>query len=234
MAMALLAQGKFEVASVRPRTTEIGRIEITTSGNRLTAEAESAGGLISWAYDLKSYQIPDTKALDDTVYDITAKAEGDATPSRPEFRQMLQVLLAERFHLKMHREVREMPVYALVVGKNGPKFHESGEDAIEGGNIGVHGRNQTMNSRKVTMDVAAERIRGAFFLERPVLNRTGLKGLYDVRLEATPEFRINRGPEPDDISVFTAVQEQLGLKLESTKAPIEVLVIDHIEKPSEN
>jgi hypothetical protein len=192
MAMALLAQGKFEVASVRPRTTEIGRIEITTSGNRLTAEAESAGGLISWAYDLKSYQIPDTKALDDTVYDITAKAEGDATPSRAEFRQMLA------------------------------------------GNIGVHGRNQTMNSRKVTMDVAAERIRGAFFLERPVLNKTGLTGLYDVRLEATPEFRINRGPEPDDISVFTAVQEQLGLKLESTKAPIEVLVIDHIEKPSEN
>jgi uncharacterized protein (TIGR03435 family) len=183
LAITLLAEPRFEVASVRPRTTSYGRIDITTSGNRLTAEAETALGLIFWAYDLKSYQVPDRKGLDDTVYDIAAKAGGDATPSKAEFRQMLQALLEERFHLKVHREMREMPVYALVVGKGGPKFHESADDVIEGANIGVHGRSQKMDSRKVSMDVAAERIRGTFFIERPVLNRTGLTGLYDIQME---------------------------------------------------
>ena len=84
------------------------------------------------------------------------------------------------------------------------------------------------------MAFVAQDIKGAFFLDRPVLDQTGLTGLYDVNIEATPEFRFNKSSEPGDVSVFTAVQEQLGLKLQPGRAQIEVLVIDHIEKPADN
>ena len=130
--------------------------------------------------------------------------------------------------------MREMPVYALVVGKNGPKFKESAPEAALISNHGVNGRNQNMTLAKVTMESLADDIRRDFGTDRPVLDKTGLTGAYDVKLEATPEFRINGGSAPGDISVFTAVQEQLGLKLEPTKGPVEILVIDHVEKPSEN
>jgi uncharacterized protein (TIGR03435 family) len=127
-----------------------------------------------------------------------------------------------------------MPVYFLTVGKNGPKFRETPGDAAAVGRIGVNGRNQTVTLRKASMAFVAQDIKGAFFLDRPVLDRTGLTGLYDVNIEATPEFRFNKSSEPGDVSVFTAVQEQLGLKLQPGRAQIEVLVIDHIEKPADN
>ncbi len=192
-----------------------------------------------YAYNLKNYQVADTPALEavgETYYDIAAKAEGDGTPKQGEFRQMLQALLADRFKLKVHREMREMPVYALVVGKNGPKFKESSADANPSGNYGVNGRNQTMSLSKATMEDVARDLR--VYVDRPVVDKTGLKGNYDIKMEATPAFRISRNPDnpsdPGDISAFTAVQEQLGLKLEAQKALIEVLVVDHVERPSEN
>jgi uncharacterized protein (TIGR03435 family) len=168
------------------------------------------------------------------IYDIAAKAEGDGSPTRAEFRPMLQTLLAERFNLKFHRETRAMPVYALVVGKNGPKFKESAPDAPRVANFGVNGRNQNMTLTQATIDTVADTIKGIFFVDRPVLDKTGLTGKYDIKLEATPEFRINNNPQPDDISVFDTIEQQLGLKLEPQKANVEVLVVDHIEKPSEN
>ena len=152
-----------------------------------------------------------------------------------EFRQMLQTLLAERVNLKVHREMKEMPVYALVVGKNGPKLKESALDASSADNrVGVNGRNQSMTASAATMEKLADTIRNIFFTDRPVLDKTGLTGTYAFKIEATPEFRINNSPELSDISVFTAVQEQLGLKLEPQKAMMEILVVDHIEKPSGN
>jgi uncharacterized protein (TIGR03435 family) len=129
-----------------------------------------------------------------------------------------------------------MPVYALVVGKNGPKFKESAPDAKPSGHGGVKGRNQTMTLVKGTMVDVAQELQ--VYVDRPVVDYTGLTGTYDIKFEATPAFRLNRNPdqpsEPGDISAFTAVQQQLGLKLEARKAKIEVLVVDHVEKPSEN
>jgi uncharacterized protein (TIGR03435 family) len=224
----------FEVASVRPHPGPAHSINITTSGPLLRAEAEFVNGLVLYAYNLKNYQLDWAPGLkfDESMYDIVAKAEGDGEPTKDEFRQMLQSLLADRFKLKVHREQREMPVYALVVGKNGPKFKESGPDAPLFGNHTVNGRNQTMALPKATMEQVASEL--PLYAGRPVLDKTGLTGTYAIRLEATPKFRMDRDPDAGDISVFTAVQDQLGLRLEAQKAMVEVLVIDHVEKPTDN
>jgi uncharacterized protein (TIGR03435 family) len=202
-------------------------------------EAYTVSDLIGEAYGLKNYQIvlAESRArpvVYEAYYDIVAKAEGDGTPTKGEFRQMLHRLLEERFNLKSHREMRELPVYALIVGKNRPKFKESAPDAVPISRHGVNGRNQTMTLAKATMESLADDLSRGFGIDRPILDKTGLTGTYDIKLEATPEFRINHGSASEDISVFTAVREQLGLKLEPEKGPVEVLIIDHVDRPSEN
>jgi uncharacterized protein (TIGR03435 family) len=229
----------FEVASVKPHAGPLSRVDhFSSSGPRATLEGYPPIGLVREAYGLENYQVSFAVPQRDDeyiYYDIFAKAEGDGAPTRNEFRQMLQTLLAERFKLKVHRGTKEMPVYALVVGKNGPKFKESAPDASSAANdVGVNGRNQYMTASKATMEDLVQTITNILFVDRPILDKTGLTGTYAFKLEATPEFRINNNPESSDISVFTAVQEQLGLKLEAQKAPVEVLVVDHIEKPSGN
>ena len=147
---------------------------------------------------------------------------------------MLQQLLAERSRLSVHRETREMSVYGLVIGKDGPKFRESAPETAHSGRLGVSGRNYEVLLKKASMDDVVNAVANSF-PDRPVIDKTGLTGVYDVKLTYTPETRSNReNPDPDDLSVFTAVQEQLGLKLEPQKAMVEVLIVDHVEKPSGN
>jgi uncharacterized protein (TIGR03435 family) len=118
---------------------------------------------------------------------------------------MLQSLLADRVKLRVHREMKEMPVYALVVGKNGPKLKESAPDADPGGHTGVSGRNYVVTMPKTTMGRLVQEMSNTAFLDRPVLEKTGLTGAYDFKLTYTPENKMSRGPEPDlDVSIFTA------------------------------
>ena len=122
----------FEVASVKPREGPYGRIGISTAGLRLTAEATNLRGLVMYAYDVRNFQVASSPAMlaaGDTPYDIVAKAPDGAVPTTAEFREMMRSLLADRFQLKLHREMRDAPVYALVVGKSRPKFKESASDA---------------------------------------------------------------------------------------------------------
>ncbi len=150
---------------------------------------------------------------------------------------MLQMLLAERFNLKVHREAKEMAVYALVVGKTGPKFKESSQAATF---VGTHretgGGNRTVIGSNYTMTHLIRDIRTFFgVLDRPVVDRTGLTGKYDLKLEAAPESSFNDlDPEFQRISIYTALQEQLGLKLEGQRGIVEVLVVDRLEKPTAN
>jgi uncharacterized protein (TIGR03435 family) len=233
----------FEVASIRPHDGPLHVIRgFSPSGPRLTLEGYNLVEFILEAYNLKNYQVSlgPAIALSDTYYDVVAKAEGDGSPTKAEFRQMLQALLAERFKFKFHREMKDIPVYALVVGKTGPKFRESIPEALEAAGAtpvnlhGVNGRNQNITMSEASMESVADFIMNGLFADRPVLDKTGLTGKYNIKLEATPEFRMNNNPQPEDVSLFDAVQQQLGLRLESQKAGIEVLVVDHIEKPSEN
>jgi len=149
---------------------------------------------------------------------------------------MLKTLLADRFQLRLRRESKELPVYALVVGKNGPKFHEA-DGATPGGMNYGRGR---ITARKASMEDFAKRLESE--LGRTVVNRTALKGDFAFEMEWIPDTGqplglLGPSPAPADTSgpsVFTALQEQLGLKLEPQKGPVEILVIDHAEKPSEN
>ena len=226
----------FEVASVRLHEQPGGGVGISTSGSRFTAISKTVAGLLMFAYDAKSYQVPDTTALrpfDDTFYDIAAKAEGDSTPSVDQFRLMLQALLADRFKLQVHHETREVPVYELVVAKNGPRLTAASIDADSAPHYAANGRNWDFTSAKASMDDLVIAIENSI-IDRPVLNKTGLTGSYAVRLIYTPATPANRkSPDPDDISIFTAV-EQLGLRLEAAKARVDMIVVDHVEKPSGN
>ena len=238
----LPTQSTFEVASVKPVEGTRGRLyDFSSSGPRVRYLAYGISDLVVEAYNVKHYQVTFAPSAQPPAggqygaYDIEAKAAGVYARTRNDFRPMLQALLADRFKLHLRRAQKEMEVYVLNLDKNGPKFKESGPDAVPSARIGVSGRNQTITAVKQSTDDLARMIENAFFLERPVLDRTGLTGSYDFTIEATPQSRMT-GDDPDlrNISVFTAVQQQLGLRLERRKAPVEVLVVDHIEKPSAN
>ena len=141
---------------------------------------------------------------------------------------MLQGLLADRFKLVTHRETRATLVYALVIAKGGPKLKVSSADAMSSKNP----RRGHVEYQKVTMAMLAARFRGSGWTDRPVLDKTGLTGEYDLVLDWTPD-----DVKADDLSapsLFTAVQEQLGLRLEAQTAPREFLVVDRAEKPGGN
>jgi uncharacterized protein (TIGR03435 family) len=229
----------FEAASIRVRQgAPQWKFEI--SGTRLTIESYTLFGLVREAYDLQNFQVQMTGApalmqSNDILYDIAAKAEGEGTPTRDQFRQMLQALLADRFRLKVRRELVEMPVYALIVGKGGPKFKPSSPDADPTVRVSPNcSSNYVVTMPKGTMEELARHLGGG--LDRPAVDQSGLTGTFDIKLIYTPEFRRSSRPEPDlsDISIFTAVQDQLGLKLEPRKAMMGILVVAHVEKPSEN
>ena len=149
---------------------------------------------------------------------------------------MMQALLSERFKLQVHHEMREMPVYELVVAKNGPKLKASaahGQTHAEVGPVGGrNGRNYQVTLTKASIDDLIEMIEGHPGMDRPVVNKTGLTGAFDMKLVYTPDPM--KDPEPGDVSLFVAVQEALGLKLESQKAKFDFVVVDHAERPSGN
>ncbi len=233
--LQLRAQPAFEVASIREHKGTYTRVGVFISGPRVTIEAYGLLGLIMDAYQLnESVQIsggPSWMSSDSDRFDITAIAPGEGAPTKDNISLMLRMLLADRFQLKVHRDTQERPVYALVVGKNGPKLKESApnrESSVTAGG----GRTAQITMANVTMERLAIQLSSG--LDRPVVDKTGLTGHYDVKLNWIPEFAGPPPPGSDGVNIFTAVQEQLGLKLQPQKVPIEILVIDHVEKPSGN
>jgi uncharacterized protein (TIGR03435 family) len=223
----------FEVASIKPHEGPTPRIlDFSSSGPLVKLEAYTIVGLIHEAYHLKSYQIVYPQA-DTTFYDIVARAPGDEILTRDQFRPLLQTLLTDRFGLKFHRETREMSVYALVPGRVGPKFKESAPDAPNDDQFYGNGRGWRITLPRATMDDLAEAIASTSGLDLPVIDRTGLTGVYSLRIAYMTEDTIANDPGPADIGVFDAVLN-IGLKLEVQKANVEVLVVDHVGKPSAN
>ena len=287
----------FEVASVKPAAPITGNfIRVGMRGGpgssdpgQITYTNVTVKNVLMNAYGVKGFQISGPGWLDSERYDIVAKLPRGAT--KAEFMVMLQNLLAERFKLTLHREKKDLPMYALVVGKNGPKLKESVDDPApkEGGpadgpaatmgklTMGRDGfpvlpaaaggrgamamtmmnGNARMTANGQTMAGLAEMLSGQ--LDLPVVDMTGLTGKYDYTLYFAPEglagMRLPGGlpppPPPGEAgggmpaanapdaqsnpNLFTALQEQLGLKLEQRKGPVDLLVIDHLEKaPIEN
>ena len=227
----------FEVASIRPHVLPpgvlYGNVGLRVSGSMLTAENMSLSNLITYAYGIKDYELLGQPSWADAErYDVSAKAEGDLALTRELAMPMMRALLADRCQLKVHREMREMPVYALVVPKNGPKFKESGPDAQSLLTLGSQGKGLVMTVTKGNMAQLANQISKRNGVDRPVIDETGLSGGYDYKLEWGDYGAANA--DADVVSIFTAIQDQLGLKLEPAKAPIEVLIVDFATKPSEN
>jgi uncharacterized protein (TIGR03435 family) len=223
----------FEVASIKPfdRIGQVGHGSINVSGSRITMTGYTLSALILYAYDMRNYQTsggPNWIASD--AYTIAAKAEGDTAPETAEIRKMLQRLLAERFGLRLHRETKEVRLYLLVPAKTGPKLTPS---TVRRTTMQM-GLGHLMMAKVTTAQMAAML---SSVVRRPVLDQTGIAGEFDFALDS-PDINMASMPQPQDElsgpSIFTAIQEQLGLKLELSKGPIETLVIDHAEKPLEN
>ena len=253
----------FEVATIKPSTSGDNRIAILVQpGGRFVATNATLKMLMGTAWRVRDFQIlggPNWAGTD--RWNIEAKAEAGSIPPPtgppdptviPPLMLMLQSLIEDRFQLKIHRETKELPAYELVVARGGPKIKPSedqsppslGQPPQRGGPM------PRGNMRMGRGDLEANGVPVSNFilglsqqLGRTIIDKTGLKGLYDFKLQWTPEFAggpvVPGGPEPppppaDGPSIFTAIQEQLGLRLESTKGPVDVLVIDSVQKPSEN
>ena len=267
----------FDVTSVKPNTTESSRTNVNSNVSMGRGDYYSpTGGLfsatnfpladyIAFAYKLSSNQnrirqehAP--KWVFSERFDIQARVDGN--PTKDQMRLMMQALLEDRFKLAMHRETRQLPVYALVVdkdGKLGPGLQPHSDDApcstdpqsmpapraavpttvLACGGIqampgSVPGR-LALGARKVTMELIVDSMG---YVDRQVIDKTGLSGTFDLHFEFSPQFDgpapPNFTPDPNGLTFVEALKEQLGVKLEPQKAPVEVVVLDHVEEPSVN
>ena len=235
------ASPEFEAATIKPvKEPDPNRMNDRREGRRYTVRNATLLDLILMSYGVDRQQIaggPAWVATDE--YDVVAVAESD-TQLVDHGDEMLQTLLAERFQLKFHREQRERSVYALVVAKGGPKLKVA--DANEKQGSGCERLGYCSFHRDSLPHFA--RWMGFAVLDRPVVDKTGLAGEFDFTLRWTPDETQFAGmgvhvPPPVDNpnappGLYTAIQEQLGLRLVAQKIPTEVLVIDHAERPTEN
>ena len=237
----------FDVISIRPNnnSTQMNggnfsrRVGVRTTPDGFSASSLDLKSLIAIAYGVKPDQVSGGPGwIDSNRYDIEAKvvAANGATPqplTREQSNLMLRSLLADRFKLAVHNETKEAPIYELIVAKNGPKLQPAKPDQPFRMTVGGSG--------KATMEV--DQISALIYqlslqVGRPVVDKTGLTGKYDIKLEWARDTGPSVGTATADNtsgpSIFTAVQEQLGLKLQPAKAPVDVIVIDQVEQPTAN
>jgi uncharacterized protein (TIGR03435 family) len=229
----------FEVASItpcQPGTPEppgehAGMVQFTYPGGRFTAQATTVKFLLEWAYGILPAQHSGGPAwMENDRYDIVAKAPGNATD--PEMKVMAQNLLAERFKLKFHRETNEIPVVVISLGKSAPKLFPAKEGETHAIRIVPQkGEDQKTNSfHVVATRFSLAQLNEVFArqLGRVIVDETGLTGDYDFTLDLTPD---ESRPSPLDPShILSAMREQLGLTVKSQKGPVEMLMIDSVEK----
>jgi len=255
----------FEVASIKPNTSGRCCTSILWPAGRFTATSVTVDDLLVFAYSppngpilQKDVILGGPSWLDSDRFDIQAKPESGE--SKEEMQLMMRSLLEDRFQLKLHMESRELPVYDLIVVKDRLKMKLSEDQTPSNsrptapaatarsqrgaqrnptapGSYGMSSdsSSSTMQGAAVPVSALVSMLQGQ--AGRPVIDKTGLKGLFDFRLEFSPNALEVETPglqQPVRPSLFSALQEQLGLKLESSKGPGEVLVIDHVERPSEN
>ena len=223
----------FDAASVKPADpAAVGSTFQFPAGGRLRISNGSLRQIIETAwYEFRDFQIVGGPSwLNSERYDISATSESHGTTDGiPEVRKKLQTLLRERFELQVHTETRELRLYRLVPAKSGPKIASAGEtDSRPAGIQSSCGRMTGTNTTMANLAVYLSRQ-----LHRPVEDDSGLADKYTFEVESTPDDA-PCSPPTEGPSLFTALQEKLGLRLESAKGPQQVLVIDSVKKPSEN
>ncbi|HEY2469687.1 MAG TPA: TIGR03435 family protein [Terracidiphilus sp.] len=227
----------FETASIRPTTAQqaggegSSRSQIQYTPDSLTMQNIDLGEMIQWAYSLQQYQATWSNLLNGTRYDIRAKTA--ASVSLNTLRLLLQDLLATRFKLQLHREQTRTSVYELVVAKGGPHLSKDKTGALPPGypkqNL-PHVVDGGFVFTNVTLDDFAKQLTELRGIDLPVVDRTGIPGIYDITLKSSAAAIL----DPNGPSLLTLIHEQLGLKLISAKDPVELIVIDHIAQPSAN
>jgi len=244
--MAADADPAFDVATIKPNDSGETRMQqLTANGRNFTARNVSLGDLMSFAYKVQTKQIvgaPDW--LDRDRYDIAGVADTEGQPNQEQGRVMVRKLLADRFKLTIHHEKRDMSAFVLSVGKNGQKLtpNEShGPGPGMGFRPGAGGLTLTVRNGTVA-DLAS--LLQALVLDRPVADQTGIAGNFDINVTFTPDdsqFGGHPPPLPAKTdatesapSLFEAIDKQVGLKLELQKTAVDVIAIDHVEKPSAN
>ncbi len=238
----------FDAVSIKPSSPNALSSGMGFDHGRFSAPAAIFKFLVMFAYDMKMpdyiYGIPD--AFSNARFDIEAKVDAETMEALNKLapkealeqeKLIVRAMLEDRFKLKAHKETKNLPIYSLVVAKGGSKMKESNlegpDDAPKQPSLRI--RSDSFTAQGITMDLFATNL--TFRVNRIVVNNTGLKGHYDLALEWQPEnapaSTQNNGLDAKP-SIFTAMQEQLGLKLEPAKGPVETVVVDHVEMPSEN
>ena len=241
--MAEDANPSFEVATIKPSKPDDQRKAFIVRGNEFHIINQPLTQIISFAFDVQAKQViglPDWAESD--KFDIDGKPDGVGAPNGKQWKTMIQKLLADRFALKFHKDKRELSVYVLSVSKTGEKMTKN--DSAPNGLPGLFFQGLgKLNVRNALVSDFTGLMQSAV-LDRPVVDQTGLTGRFDFSLNWTPDDSQFGGmgakvPPPTDSAdalpnLYTAIQEQIGLKLEATRAPADVMVIDHVEKPSAN
>jgi uncharacterized protein (TIGR03435 family) len=238
---------EFDVATIKPAVDEqSGAFIRMQSAHRFYVKNYSLKSLVGAAYNLTPRAVSGGPpwAVSDH-YDILAGTPGAVQPNLDEQMSMLRKLLADRFKLTFHREQKEFSIYALTAAKTGPRLKESTAppDKLPELVSVVFPDRVLLPARSATMAEFASHLTNRGVLDRPVVDKTGLSGKYDFDLEWADDetqfggkLRKRASPDdgPDKPDFFAALQQQLGLRLDATKGPIDVLVIDQVERPSEN
>jgi uncharacterized protein (TIGR03435 family) len=241
--MAADANPEFEVATIKPSKPDQPGKAFRVQGRRFSTLNTTLGELLAFSYRMNSRQLIGLPSWANSAkFDIDAQPDGEGAPSDNQWRAMLRKLLDERFKLTYRRDQKELPAYALTVAKNGPKLAADHDDPNGLPGLFFRGLGD-LNAVNADMGHFCELLEGAV-LDKPVIDQTGLTGKFDFQLKWTPDptqfagFGMKipppaTGPDaPPDL--FAAVQQQLGLKLDSTKAPVPVLVFDHAQQPTAN
>jgi uncharacterized protein (TIGR03435 family) len=239
----------YDVVSIRPNKSGSGRVSISVNNDSFSAENVSLKTLLANAYDVKQYLISGlTGWANSARFDVNAKIvdmDADALKKLTDKQReaMLQQLLADRFQLKVHLQTEVQPIYEMVVAKGGAKItavEPPGSDPEADKNKEFKGmgrgsmrvNNTQLTAHDVPLDSLAYTLSGR--LSRTVVDKTGLKGKFDLVLTWSPDDGSAAASDSSAPSLFTALQEQLGLRLQPAKGPVETLVVDHVEMPSEN
>ena len=227
------AHPSFAVATIKPHDPNSNRQGFDATGDRYSIHGQTIVSLMMFAYAIDKHQVvdaPDWARAD--RWDIEGTTDTPGEPSLHQQQEMLQKLLADRFGLKFHHDKRELPAYFIQIAKGGPKLKPPANPNAEADqNARNHGTEVTVTITTATM---ADFILGMqFFFDRPLVDQTGIPGRHDFTLRYTYDERHATDPNAPP-GLFTAIQEQLGLKLDAVKAPIDVFAIDHVEQPSSN
>jgi uncharacterized protein (TIGR03435 family) len=243
--MAADAKPAFEVATIKPSDPARRDQIVTLRGNEIILTKNTLRDLINLAYWLHPKQVTGGPPwIESDKWDLAGKPDAPGQPNVDQMKMMIQKLLADRFQLKFHLEQRDVPVYAVQITKTGAKIIKSQDDpkGYPGWNFGRSAAGTALTFRNSPMSQVTAILQN--FLDKPVVDQSGLSERYDFTvtftLDPAQAVRLGAPPTPSADNpdaapdVFAAFQQQLGLKLESTKAPTDVMVIDNVQKPSEN